>query len=167
MDQGRANALLSQERARLERLLAAGSGAPDEPDLGDEVDNADRRDAEETGEAVDQFLRDQWAALGRAEARLASGSYGRSVLSGRPIPDERLEADPLAELTVEEAAAQERGTFEEVEDAPGLVSARQPYEVLDDPDITPEEQLADEEDEDEPAPGQEPGIHIERDDRRR
>jgi RNA polymerase-binding transcription factor DksA len=29
------------------------------------------------------------------------------VQSGKPIPDARLEADPAAELTVEEAAAQE------------------------------------------------------------
>jgi RNA polymerase-binding transcription factor DksA len=28
------------------------------------------------------------------------------VLSGKPIPDERLEADPAAELTVDEARAQ-------------------------------------------------------------
>ena len=35
--------------------------------------------------------------------RLADGTYGRSVRSGDPIPDERLEADPAAELTVEEA----------------------------------------------------------------
>jgi RNA polymerase-binding transcription factor DksA len=31
----------------------------------------------------------------RTEDRLAAGTYGRSVLSGRPIPDERLEAFPL------------------------------------------------------------------------
>ena len=35
--------------------------------------------------------------------RLEEGTYGRSVRSGAPIPDERLEADPAAELTVEEA----------------------------------------------------------------
>jgi hypothetical protein len=64
--------------------------------------------------AVDRFLRARWAALGRAEARLAAGSYGRSVRSGQPIPDERLEADPLAELTVEEAAAAERGALEAI-----------------------------------------------------
>jgi RNA polymerase-binding transcription factor DksA len=29
------------------------------------------------------------------------------VLSGKPIPDERLEADPAAELTIEEARAAE------------------------------------------------------------
>ena len=60
--------------------------------------------------------------------------------SGRPIPDERLEADPLAELTVEEAAAAERGAMVgEAEGAVGLASARHPYEVLEDADITPED----------------------------
>ena len=44
----------------------------------------------------------------RAEARLAGGSYGRSVQSGEPIPDERLRAQPAAERTVDEQAALER-----------------------------------------------------------
>jgi hypothetical protein len=39
--------------------------------------------------------------------------------------------------------------------------------VLEDADITPEEQLAGEEDEDEPASGPTKGIRVERDDRRR
>jgi DnaK suppressor protein len=43
------------------------------------------------------------AAIDRAEARLQAGTYGRSVRSNVPIPDERLEADPAAELTTEEA----------------------------------------------------------------
>jgi DnaK suppressor protein len=43
------------------------------------------------------------AAIDRAEQRLAAGTFGRSVRSGAPIPDERLEADPAAELTVQEA----------------------------------------------------------------
>jgi hypothetical protein len=50
----------------------------------------------------------QWLATTTTRSpcpRLAAGTYGASVLSGRPIPDERLEAFPLAELTVEEAAA--------------------------------------------------------------
>ena len=38
----------------------------------------------------------------RAEARLAAGTYGLSVESGEPIPDERLEAIPTAERTAEE-----------------------------------------------------------------
>jgi DnaK suppressor protein len=168
MDQTHARALLAGERARLERLLRAEVGEPQAAGVGDEVDDADRRNAEETDMAVDQLLRARWAALERAEARLAAGSYGRSVRSGRPIPDERLEADPLAELTIEEAAAAERGVLEEDDDAAGLASADHPFEVLADADITPEEEQASEEDDDEePAPETSLGIHIERDDRAR
>ena len=167
MDQAQARALLAGERARLQRLLQAATGEPQAAELGDEVDDADRRNAEETGMAVDQFLHARWAALQRAEARLAAGSYGRSVASGQRIPDERLEADPLAELTVEEAAAAEREAFEGGHDAVGLASARHPFEVLADQDITPEEEQASEEDDDEPAPEPSLGIHIERDDRTR
>jgi DnaK suppressor protein len=165
MDQTQARALLAGERTRLERLLRAVAGEPEAAELGDEVDDADRRDAEQTGMAVAQLLRARWAALERAEARLAAGSYGRSVRSGRPIPDERLEADPLAELTLEEAAAAERSTVREHGDAAGLVSASHPYEVLADADITPEEEQAGEEDDDEPAPDPSFGLHIERGDR--
>jgi DnaK suppressor protein len=162
MDQAQARALLASERARLQRLLQAETGEPQAAELGDEVDDADRRNAEQTGLAVDQFLRARWAALQRAEARLAAGSYGRSVRSGQPIGDERLEADPLAELTVQEAAAAERSTVEEADEAVGLVSAGHPFEVLADPDITPEEEQAGEEDDDEPAPEPSLGIHLER-----
>jgi len=70
----------------------------------DQVDGADRRVAEETSQALSERLDDRWGALERAEARLAAGTYGASILSGLPIPDERLEAFPLAELTGEEAA---------------------------------------------------------------
>jgi DnaK suppressor protein len=167
MDQAQARALLAGERARLQRLLQAATGEPQAAELGDEVDDADRRNAEQTGMAVDQLLRARFAALERAEARLAAGSYGRSVHSGQPIPDERLEADPLAELTVEEAAAAERGAFEQGHDAVGLVSAGHPFQVLADPDITPEEEQASQEDDDEPAPEPSLGIHRERDQRAR
>jgi RNA polymerase-binding transcription factor DksA len=43
--------------------------------------------------------------LDDALKRLDDGTYGRSVRSGVPIPEERLEADPAAELTIEEARA--------------------------------------------------------------
>jgi DnaK suppressor protein len=56
-------------------------------------------------DAVAESLRDRLAALDRALRRLDDGSYGRSVQSGLPIPDERLDADPAAELTIEEARA--------------------------------------------------------------
>jgi DnaK suppressor protein len=161
-----ARALLAAERARLEQLLQAETGDP-QADVSDEVDDADSRNAEQTGTAIDQLLRQRWAALQRAEARLVAGSYGRSVRSGQPIPDERLEADPLAELTVQEAAAAERGALQEGEEAVELVSAGHPFEVLAEPDISPEEAQATEEDDDEPAPAPSLGIHLEIDDHTR
>jgi DnaK suppressor protein len=167
MDQTQARALLAAERARLERLLQAETGDPQVADVGDEVDDADSRNAEQTGTAIDQLLRQRWAALQRAEARLIAGSYGRSVRGGQRIPDERLEADPLAELTVQEAAAAERGALQEGEEAVGLVSAAHPFEVLAEPDITPEEAQVTEEDDDEPAPAPSLGIHLEVDDHTR
>jgi hypothetical protein len=48
-----------------------------------------------------------------------------------------------------------------------LASAGHPFEVLADPDITPEEERAAEEDDDEPAPEPDLSIHVERDHRPR
>jgi DnaK suppressor protein len=67
------------------------------------ADPAEPLTSAEGEDAVAASLRDKLEAIGRAERRLADGTYGRSVASGRPIPDERLEADPAAELTLEEA----------------------------------------------------------------
>jgi DnaK suppressor protein len=109
VDKARARALLDQERGRLEQLSRAVARDHDDAIAAsspeDQADGADRRVTEETSQALGERLDDRWAALERAEARLAAGTYGASILTGRPIPDERLEAFPLAELTVEEAAA--------------------------------------------------------------
>ena len=56
-----------------------------------------------------QELKDRMAALERAEARLADGTYGLSTRSGEPIPDGRLEVNPTAELTVAEQDPSTRG----------------------------------------------------------
>ena len=72
---------------------------------GDVADPAEPLTDEQGVDAVAVGLRERLGAIERAEARLADGTYGRSVRSGVPIPDERLEADPAAELTVEEQAA--------------------------------------------------------------
>ncbi len=108
MDSSRARALLRAERAEVTTLLrqteeAAGIAgqAPDSPtDSGDE---ALPLTEQATDEAVAGQLRERLGAIDRALARIEAGTYGRSVLSGEPIPDQRLEADPAAELTVEEA----------------------------------------------------------------
>jgi DnaK suppressor protein len=109
MDDARARTLLEQERTRLEALLAdtarARSGDRDSVGgAGDIADPAQPLIDEEGQDAVAEELRDRLEAVGRAEARLAAGTYGRSVKSDLPIPDERLEANPAAELTVEEEA---------------------------------------------------------------
>ena len=108
MDDQRARALLDAERVRVEGLLndLAGEGdadrsAADEP--GDLTDSAEPLTTQGLDDAVAAGLRERMAALDRAIKRLDEGTYGRSVRSGLPIPDARLEADPAAELTVEEA----------------------------------------------------------------
>ena len=110
MDEARARQLLADERARVEGLLGDLSAAADEDrsasrETGDMADPAQPLTDEQGADAVAASLRDRLAAIERAEARLADGTYGRSVQSGEPIPDERLEADPAAELTVEEESS--------------------------------------------------------------
>jgi len=107
MDPERARQLLAAERERLEEAIAEleeEAAEQDEPnDAGSETLYEDELEA---GLAED--LAAQLAALERAEARLQAGTYGLSVDSGEPIPDERLEALPTAERTAEEQGRQSR-----------------------------------------------------------
>ena len=110
MDAERARTLLEAERAEVEDLLRdiGASGGQDreaEQDLGDSGDTADALESEGVDNAVEASLRERLAAVERAEQRLADGTFGLSVRSGQPIPDERLEVAPTAELTVEEATS--------------------------------------------------------------
>lgn len=110
MDQDRARALLSTERDGVAQLLeqteaAARADRESEAEIGDMADPGSSLVAEGTDDAVAASLRARLDAIERAERRLAEGTYGRSIRSGLPIPDERLEANPAAELTVEEAQA--------------------------------------------------------------
>jgi DnaK suppressor protein len=75
---------------------------------GDRGDAGSARETESITVALAADLREQLSAVGRAEDRIARGTYGRSVESGIPIPDERLEVEPLAERTVEEQRQYER-----------------------------------------------------------
>ena len=104
MDQDRARELLQAERDRIERALG-GTRPEDDGELADQENPAnlatDTYQAE-YDEGYAQDLRGELAAVERAEARLAAGTYGLSVESGEPIPDDRLEAFPTAERTVDE-----------------------------------------------------------------
>jgi DnaK suppressor protein len=106
MDADRARELLAAERKRIDRALAQlGHGDTGEP--ADELDPANLASdlyQEELDEGLADDLREELAAVERAEARLAAGTYGFSIESGAPIPDERLEALPTAERTAEEEA---------------------------------------------------------------
>lgn len=104
MDSETAQKLLAAERERIETALGTHQGGPQE---GDDLVEPGERDSEslyqdefDAGRAED--LQRQLEALERAEARLAEGTFGRSVESGEPIPDGRLEAVPTAERTMEE-----------------------------------------------------------------
>jgi len=108
MEHTKAKELLDAERFRVQSALS---------DL-EEAGREDRAAANETGamydsaeplarEGVDDSvraeLRERLAAIARAQERLAAGTYGYSLRSGDIIPDDRLEADPAAELTIQEA----------------------------------------------------------------
>ena len=116
MDQDRARSLLLAERDEVHHLLKDTEGeglqareAEVESEAEDNADAALALTEEGQDDAVTESLRNRLDAIERALRRLDQGSYGRSVRSGQPIPDERLEADPAAELTIEEARAAERG----------------------------------------------------------
>ena len=106
MDPERVRELLAGERERIERALAKlrheDTGEPaDEEDPGNLGSDLYQ---DELDEGLADDLREELAAVERAEARLAAGTYGLSIESGKPIPDERLEALPTAERTVQEEA---------------------------------------------------------------
>ena len=108
METTRAKELLRSERLRVEQLIGqvARGGRDDRiaaNQSGDMFDSAQPLTEEGTDEAVLTGLHDRLAAIDRAEERIDAGTYGHSVRSGLPISDQRLEADPAAELTVEEA----------------------------------------------------------------
>ena len=109
MDLERARELIVAERERITELLrSAGVARMDdnaaEQEAGDgDTDGAQPLEHEEVDLAVQSALQGRLDALSRAEKRLAEGTYRMSIESGVLIPDERLEIDPAAELTVAEA----------------------------------------------------------------
>ena len=110
MDADEARTRLQAERAEVTALLSGAESAGQqereaESETGDAGDSAQQLAAQGVDDAVAVSLRERLATLERALQRLDEGTYGRSVRSGLPIPAERLDADPAAELTVEEAAA--------------------------------------------------------------
>jgi DnaK suppressor protein len=111
MDYDQARARLLADRDDIASLLADAETASGlehaaQGEVGDSADSALALSALGIDDAIATGLRDRLAAIDRALERLDAGTYGLSVLSGQPIPDARLEADPAAEFTVEELRAQ-------------------------------------------------------------
>lgn len=114
MDEQRARTLVARERIRIEAALAESASAERDEDAShfDQTGESAEAGAEIQHELVDDAvaatLRNELAAVIRAEARIAQGTYGRSIESSARIADDRLEAEPLAERTVEEQSRYER-----------------------------------------------------------
>jgi DnaK suppressor protein len=102
MDPERARARLAEDKARIERELKE----HEEPDTSDEPedsgDEANDLEQASTDSALVEDLKRNLEEIERAEQRLDDGTYGKSVVSGEPIPDERLEAIPWADRNVDE-----------------------------------------------------------------
>ncbi len=116
---------LAAERARLERLAAdfRSSGIGDRSereDLG-ELSGVDQHPADQGTETFDRerdlSIREQvegeLAEVERALRKLEAGTYGRCEVCGRPIPAERLEAEPAARWCREDQRAVEQELFGE------------------------------------------------------
>jgi DnaK suppressor protein len=117
MDVNRAQELLLGQRTevlgalndmRVENADDRDAEAQSVDDAGDIEDRSQPLEQEDDDAAITDELNARLEAIDRALQRIKDGTYGLSVESGKPIPDERLEADPAAELTIEEARAAER-----------------------------------------------------------
>jgi RNA polymerase-binding transcription factor DksA len=112
METERARELLGRERQRVENELTelrSGRGGDGELSTIDQhpADAGTELFEEERDQSMIDRLEAELEAIERAMKRLADGSYGRSIESGEPIPDERLEAVPHAERTVQEQSRYE------------------------------------------------------------
>jgi DnaK suppressor protein len=114
-------AFIEKQREQLSRLRAAlqasAQGAQeDEAHMKNEVDQGPREYEDEAqrlamleleGDRVRRDL-DRLTRVNRALRKIEEGTYGRSDVSGQPIPRERLEAVPEAVCTFAEEKAQEQ-----------------------------------------------------------
>lgn len=112
MDEDRARELLAEERQRLETIKddVRRDGVIADGDAQDIGEEAAGQHPGDVGTDVEEISRDlglleqverELAEIGDALARLEAGTYGQCEVCGRPIPDERLEANPTARYDVE------------------------------------------------------------------
>jgi DnaK suppressor protein len=95
---------LEEERAQ----LLARSIPPPEAARGDEADLAAMAQAKERALWLANDQKQRLAQIDQALARIAAGTYGICAACGRVIAPERMEANPLATLCIEDQAKQEK-----------------------------------------------------------
>jgi DnaK suppressor protein len=116
MEPDRARELLQRERDRIQAELSTLRSAHGDGE--DELARIDQHNADagselfenERDQSMITRLEQELAAIDRAEQRVTEGTYGRSVESGEPIPEGRLEAIPWAERTADEQSRLEAGS---------------------------------------------------------
>ena len=112
MDETHARELLLSEQARLDSIRAdiLDDGTIDDDDAQEIEEDAAGQHPADTASSVDAASRDLGLLEGvegelrdveAALERLDQGTYGQCEVCGRPIPDERLEANPTARFDVE------------------------------------------------------------------
>ena len=107
MDPDRARQLLAQERERIQQSIAdyrreGSEEADNRREPGDEDSEGLYQDEFDAGRILD--LISSWRRWSVPRRDFATEALGVRLQSGVAIPDERLEAQPTAELTVEEQA---------------------------------------------------------------
>lgn len=95
---------LEEERAQ----LLARTIPPPEPARGDEADLAAVEQAKERALWLANDQKQRLAQVDQALARIAAGKYGICDACGKPIAPERMEANPLAALCIEDQAKLEK-----------------------------------------------------------
>lgn len=116
METERARQLLTEERERLQQLIAgegaAGGGEVAANDLlaadSQPADAAQETINRELATSVVESLQDELDDVERAVLKLEEGTYGLDESTGEPIPDERLEVRPMARFTVQNEAQEEK-----------------------------------------------------------
>lgn len=97
-------AQLEEER---EQLLARSIPSP-EIARGDEADLAAMEQAKERALWLANDQKQHLTQINQALARMAAGTYGICDVCGKPIAPERMEANPLATLCIEDQAKLEK-----------------------------------------------------------
>jgi len=104
MDLAAVRRKLEEERAS----LLARSIPPPEVARGDEADLAAMEQAKERARWLANDQKQRLAQIDQALARIDAGTYGICDACGKPIAPERMEANPLAMLCIEDQAKVEK-----------------------------------------------------------